>query len=525
MLSVLLPALLCGCTAPEADSARPPRAAPLNDVRAATRDMRPGGIGEAIRLGHLPGAGWEPQGAVTAPRGPEDMPDLSVLGPPISAELDDDLGEKLLDFVADNIEDRLWLNYGVSALTYEQIWGEEEGSGLCEEPAALVQFEEDGTDWEASYSLGMYGSFIGEPELQYETMPSSCSNEIVESGGDLSSLGGGCDEFYEHTFYEEGSDCRACLESQAGDWDGCVEEGACLTRAPLMSWVDDGDGPVWRRTGIGRLLACAPNLTTNIYILADYGDDGSLPRPWDHAAWTHMCVSYWDESARAPAYGCSPGVGGWEAGHTLGGGAVGRVNHIREAGSDGTPHLDRIWYASGVDLGRDGDISWFWATTPGAGQISAPETGFSTGSSAPDLSAEPFSHQPVATWGMNPLALRPDGTDPSDIDDTFARDWLATLTLKTATTRDGVLINTANASRCEDGSWEGPFPDGSWRCTDLMPPRAGWHNDAATGAWSGLSTDGGWSTQDFPQVFHLPLTTIGSTSLAPKSNCRTRASS
>ena len=68
---VLLPAILSGCTAPEADSARPPRAAPLNDVRAATRDMRPGGIGEAIRLGHLPGAGWEPQGAVTAPRGPE----------------------------------------------------------------------------------------------------------------------------------------------------------------------------------------------------------------------------------------------------------------------------------------------------------------------------------------------------------------------------------------------------------------------------------------------------------------------
>ncbi len=448
------------------------------------------------------------------PRGPQGvLPDLSLLGPPIAGDLDMDRGQALLSFVEANISSRNWSSYGVQALTYDQTWGVDGTPGLCEEPAVKVNFEEAGVAYEANYSLGLYGSLIGDPELMYEVMSGECIRELAESGGDLSQIGDRCDEFIQHTFFPDDSACKSCLEVGAGDWESCVAARACLDEAPLVSWVDDGDGKVWLRTGTATVLACAPDLTAQVFILGAYGDDGSLPLPWDHAGWAHVCLGYWDEGARAPAYGCTPGVGGWEAGHTLGAGGVGRVNYIRAAGEGGEPHRDRIWYSSEVDLGRDGTVSWFWATTPGAGQISAPESGIVTGMVSPDLSNEPFSFDPIATWGMNPLLLRPDGTDESNLDHTFARDWLATLTLKTATTRDGVLINTFNANRCEEGRWEGPFADGSYRCAQPGPPHTGWHNDASVGAASGLSTSGAWSDQDFPQVYHLPLTTIGSTGL------------
>jgi hypothetical protein len=111
---------------------------------------------------------------------------------------------------------------------------------------------------------------------------------------------------------------------------------------------------------------------------------------------------------------------------------------------------------------------------------------------------------------MNPYQLRPDGSDSSNLNDTFARDWLATLTLKTATTRDGVLINTYNHNRCQH--WEGPFENGSYRCTEVGAPFSGWHNDAAAGPAVYFGAPGSWDEQ-FVQMLYFPIATIGSTGL------------
>lgn len=91
---------------------------------------------------------------------------------------------------------------------------------------------------------------------------------------------------------------------------------------------------------------------------------------------------------------------------------------------------------------------------------------------SPDLEREPNGGYGAA-WGLNPYELRPGGTDPTNIDDTEARDWLATLALKTSTTRDGVLIVTYSQNRCAD--WQGPFDDGSYFCTATLPPEPGTH--------------------------------------------------
>lgn len=519
-VNVALPLLALAC------SPRPPvaeaRIRPVHDQLGLQRAVaaeglnRPNGIREAIARGHLPAPAYATSfGGIDAdpPRLRPEPTDMSGLGPEISgASVDDTLGQRLLDYVDENVSSRNWSTYGVASLTYDEIWGTDGTDGLCEEGAILASAEADGVTYEASYGPGVYGSFIGGIDAIMESMDEGCAAALLASGGDIDAAleAGDCDEYTEHTFFPEGSECRSCLEG-VGDYAACEDEGACLDEAASASWTYDDDGQkVWARTAVGLIWACAPDLPVPMYLMADLTEEGDIPETFDHEAWRYFCLPYWDEGAREPVYGCSSGAG---LGHTIGAGAVGRVNYIREEGASGTPHFDRVWYASSVSLGARTKIKYFWATVPGAGQISLPDDRHRPlDEPSADLSDEPVgSSDGVAGWGFNPHALRPDGTDPEDLDDTYARDWLATLVLKTATTIDGILIQTYNHSRCL--SWEGPDDEGRYLCTALGPHDPDWKEDVDISPWVYFDGAGAWTQPGFTQLFYTPMATIASTGL------------
>jgi hypothetical protein len=104
--------------------------------------------------------------------------------------------------------------------------------------------------------------------------------------------------------------------------------------------------------------------------------------------------------------------------------------------------------------------------------------------------------------GLNPVQLRPDGSDPTSLDDVQARDWLGAVTLKTATTITGVPVNFMNHSRCLD--WAGPASDGAYTCTANGWPTPGLQED----------TEVFWYTRSKRQIIALPLPTLAATGLA-----------
>lgn len=518
-LPLLLLALSACAPEARAPHARRPASRQIGLSPEAHREdlSRENGLREATQLGHLP----EPEPWLhlsererAAP--PPEVTLLSGLGPDLlGLEVDLERGASLMAYVDEEIPRSRWSRYGLAALTYEEVWGETGDDGLCEEGALIDTFEaEDGSAWEASYAVGRFGHLLDRPEPILEVISDDCAASLLAAAGDLeAALDEDCDEYDEHTFFPEGSDCRACLEREGGDYAVCVETDLCPEEAITASWTIEAGEKVWWRTAVAYLWACAPDLPVPMYLMADISDQGEMPEPFDHAAWAYFCVPYWDDGAGEPVYGCSDGTGGWAYGHTLGEGAVGRVNFVRAEGDEGEPHYDRLWYAHSMKIRGGPTIDRFWATAPGSGQISMPDDGLTGGDPDLQLPESLVTESAAGRWGLNPYALRPDGEDESELDDTYARDWLATLTLKTATTIDGIYIRTYNHNRCVEGAWEGPFADGSYRCEQLDPPSVGWGNDVSVGPWALLDLPGSWQTQDFVQQFYMPLATLGSTGL------------
>lgn len=471
------------------------------------------GLNEAMARGHLPPDPWArsfddlPVALPARPRPAEEL-DLEPLGEAVlRASMDLELGGALEAYVDENVSGSDWRKYGLSALTYEEVWGPDGAGGLCEEGGILFEHEtDDGETYEASFGAGTYAHFVGEPAAYWTELGAACQGSLADAAGDVSAAED-CDEYEEATFFPEGSDCRACLEELTGDFTACVDEGACQEEAVSKSWtIEDGE-KVWLSTAFGYLWGCAPDLPVPTYIMADIEADGTLPSAFDHEAWRFYCVPYWDEAAGEPLFGCSAGDGGSKLGHTMGAGAVGRVNYIRPAGEEGDEHYDRLWYSSKVFFSDIDDITSYWATVPGSGQISMPA---GDGERDPELDDSPLPDGGAAAWGLNPYALRPDGTDPTNIDHTFARDWLATLTLKTATTIDGIYIHTYNHNRC--AAWEGPLEDGAWRCTSNRPPDVAWRDDAYVG-WSTSIESPDADAASFHEIYAMPMATIASTGL------------
>ncbi len=481
------------------------------------------GMPEFTRLRLASGAGDVPHGL--PPRGPEPvsshLADLEPAPDSRSAfDVDDNLlsslggvlegtsggGGEELQAVLDGMTGRRAAN-GIGALTLNQLFGDTFHPGLCENGEILTTIDDGDRGLDASFQLATFMQFVSDPAPSNTPMPGDCKAGVEANAGDVDAAeaDGSCTEQEVYEFFREGEDCRACVGETAGDVTACVDEGRCYARAPVASWIDNADGTEsWYRMAKADIWACAPDWSAVAVILADLGPDGSMPEPFDHPAWGYLCIPYWDEASETSTYTCFPGEDAI-VGDTVGVGFFGRVQWMRTAGDESAPiqHRNRVAYASQAIV--DGlTIHYFWGFTPtGLGVISKPSGIPDTnGDGVTDLGDENFGFG-LDGWGINPLALRPDGADPTVLDDTLARDWLAAAALKFSTTRDGVPIQLSNHNRCADGAWEGPYDDGSWRCTTMSAPDGNWLDDA----------NNTWFDSSFTRAYPMFLTTIGSTGL------------
>lgn len=411
-------------------------------------------------------------------------------------------GEALLAAL-DELPKRRVDQYGVSALTLEQLFGDTFHPGLCEDAELLLDTEFDGDRWEMSLSVPSYMAFVNDPAPYTSTLAEACQDALTASGGDLAAAQeSGCIEDDIHQFFEAGTPCRACVEGNGGDFASCVDLGECPAEAAIQVWIDEPEGPVWYDVATAEMWACAPAETVLTLLLTDIPASGALPAAFDHEAWAYLCLPYWDESIDDTSYTCLSGEGGPKLGDALLEGMVGRVNWMHPKKDDSVDfHTNLQYWVDGIELQSGAEISWFWGFSTGAGVFSMPSyEPDSDGDGSYDLDDENYGY-PLGGWGINPYALRPDGTDPTRVGDTLARDWVGTMAIKFSTTRDGVPISVANHSRCL--SWSGETDDGSLRCLEMGPPVYGWQNDVQNTWWD----------SSFTQAYPFPVTTLGSTGL------------
>ncbi len=496
-----------------------PLAAPINDARTATSPaftvrtnlndlIAQGRVRPEYRL-HLDDLADGSSGPFV-PRKGEPALDLSPLGPALEkVDVDLDRGALFQAYVDDNVPAARWRSYGAAALTFDEIWSGNNGEPLCEEPAVLGSVKVDGETLEASYAMGAYASFLDGFEPFTESLPDTCQEALVDAEGDVAAAAqdARCAD-YAAEFFPDDSACAACLQGDAGDFPACVDAGECPEEAQVLAWIEYKDKRYTYPLAGAHLWACAPDLPVPAYVMGAFDAEGGIPTPFDHAALGAVCIPYWNDADNAPAYSCSIGNNGPDYGHALGRGMVGRVNYIRAQGDTTHPHNDRLWYASSVEVRGSVTVDYFWATNPGSGQISCPNRAVDEDGPYPDMFNEPFGIG-YAQWGYNPYGLRPGGTDDENIDDTYAREWLATLTLKTATTRDGVPIQTYHVNDCAEDGWEGPLEDGRYYCHKLTEPSASRHGDNDAGMFSYIQS-GDW---EYVQQYPTPMATIGSTGL------------
>lgn len=195
--------------------------------------------------------------------------------------------------------------------------------------------------------------------------------------------------------------------------------------------------------------------------------------------------------------------GGPTKGDALLEGMVGRVNYaMPHRGDDDEKIYKNVQYwVDEIDFDAGQVIDRFWGFSTGAGVFSMqPDEPDSNGNGVYDIEDENYGYG-LGGWGIQPYDLRPDGTDPTDADDTWARDWVGAMAIKFSTTRDGIPISVANFNRCTE--WETPAADGSSRCLSMDPPTYGWMNDVQNT----------WVDSSFTVAYPFPVTTLGSTGL------------
>lgn len=503
---------LLGCTAPVS----PPRTDAPVDLREPLA-LGPGR--ELLEAGRAVGAQLPlPEGRFSAPldeldlapRFPQAPPmasdgPLAEIGPPLTdVGVNRDLGEALqerLDALdPDDVE-----QLGVALLTLDELFGNTLEHGLCDDPELILEGSFQDQAYTATLDVPTFFQFVGEPEADMTTLGRACQNALLNAEGDIdAALAGNCDETAESEFFAAGTDCRACLESGGGDYDACVSSGECREEVPTQFWIQEEAGPRFYDAAIAYIYACAPTWTVLTYLLGDFEDDGTLPPTFDHERWAYLCLPYWDTSTESVSFTCVSGEGGPQAGDTLGEGYVGRINGVIYEGSDTVHHRGRMAYSHSITTRSDVEIGYFWGFTPsGAGIISMPQViPDSNGNGEVDLGDENYGFG-LGGWGINPHAMRPDGTDPTALDDTMARDWLAVLTLKFSTARNGIPIHIFNHNRCAEGSWQGPDSLGRYRCDTMDAPDGAWLNDV----------DNTWTDSSFTQAYAMPMVTTASTGL------------
>lgn len=403
-----------------------------------------------------------------------------------SDDVGDALNERMRDFSPAQVQ-----NYSVSLLSAAELFGEGETPGLCEMP--IIEADA-GDGYEAGLAVYTYTAILNDPEPMFVSISPGCAAAVAERSGQVEAAvdAGDCAEDEAQTFFAPGSDCRACVEDSGGDYAGCLDEGACPVEAPLAVWVADEDGVrTWYRSAAATGWACAPGWLAPFYLLSTMGEDGQLPRAFDHDSWAFLCTPFWDEAAGAPTMACQGSNEPGERG-VLAEGLFGFVSYLRPQGEEQMGWRGRQYYVDSIQFSTGADLSWSWAYAGGLGRVSAPRVIADTnGSGGVDPGDDDYGYG-AGGMGFDPHQTRPDG-------ELMARDWLAAVTLKTATTRDGVPILPYQRSRCESWVEEGDH----WRCEALGQPEDGWINDAYTT----------WADTDRSVAVSFPLATLASTGL------------
>lgn len=503
-VNLLLLALACaaGCAAP-APSTAPGLPADPSAMRGpfARGDLQP------LRSLRDPEA-RRPAGRLRELRDPPARPAsdetvLDKLASPITdAHLEEDLGEAMTEALEAADEEGANVNkYGPGVFDTYTLFGDDFHEGLCEIPQITSTVEHGGEDWDITVGVAMMENFIGTPELMYGEMSNKCAEGLLTAGGDAEAAmeSGDCVDLEILMFLPEGSECRTCVEERAGDFTGCQESGECLEEAPMVAAVGD---TFWNEAEVP-ILACAPDYTIPGVVLGTYGQEGVQPDPFDLAAWGFICAPFADPDSGRVSYGCQDGTEGSPDGDTLRVGVAGTVEGMRREGDDEVYYRHRSYYTPRISLEDGTEIRYAWEAYTSYGVLSTPpQTEDTNDDGLVDASDDGFGNGYYG-WGLNPVELRPDGADPSALDDTFAREWFAAMALKTATTQNGVAIAMANHSRCAEDGWEDLDGDGVYRCVDMDPPEAGWLSDA-NHLW--------WYHED-GTTYALPIATLASTGL------------
>lgn len=483
----LLPLALAACTRPVAEAPVGPGSSPFD-------------VGQALRSGgSIPMPDSFRRARPGSPPPPPDTDLLSALGADLSGGvLDDSVGTAMVDALASEPPDDVEA-WGAGTFTLDELFSSDYtgGEGLCEDPHAFFEFEEDGEDWELRLHLFSLLQLTSPLTAMFMELSETCADGVDAAKGDIDAAvaSGACTEEEAHGFFAEDGACWACVQDSSVD--DCLDAGECKDETPQV-YAYDGE---WYEWATADVLACAPDVPAKLFMAArDIEDDGTIPPAWNQTDWPLICFGIRDETSGEVELNFVGDSDGYEdITDGYGDGIIARIDHLREAGSSDTPHQDRVAYARRLSFADGTTTDQLILSFGGTGQISAPIV-YLDGDGDGDIDDDDWGYG-YGGWGWGPLELRPDGTDPNDINDTYARDWLAGVATKMATTRNGVPINDMTRSRCEE--WAGPHEDGSYTCIAKGGPKLGYFMDNHLF----------WYNRDHTLIDARPLITLGSTGL------------
>jgi hypothetical protein len=449
-------------------------------------------------------------------RAPSPLPDF--LGSIDGARFDLDTGQAMtaaLDRRIEELEalygDQNFEEYGISLLTLDEVFGTMEANfedALCEPLEILWEFEDDvsgsSRDYEGKIWVFPWESFVTDISPVLVQLPSICANSLASNAGDVdAAVAGACNEDDEATFFPVDSTCRACLESSAGDFDLCVDHGECMDEAQwVTAFYYETEEPALLEVWTSFLAACAPDYILFTYLLTIPDDDEEMPDTFDHDAWIHECVPMWSNALNDFDFLCVGAAPKEDHLEVLWDGVPFRTSYLRPEGTSGTPWWDRLGFASEIRFDNGMVMKYTWAGEMGSGVITGPaHYNDSNGDGIVDETDDIGSGE--YAFGLNPTELRPDGTDPTELDHTKARDFVAAAITKASSRINGIPITCYNHNRCQEDAWEGPDAEGRYRCTALDRPTMGWMEDG----WVY------WGDDASASIYTLPMATIASTGL------------
>lgn len=393
---------------------------------------------------------------------------IDALMPDVQMVPDPSRGAALVDALANLDPERAAL--GIQGLTPADL------DSLCEYPLLSMSGSDGNGPWEISIETEPF-VWLTAPQRYLVSLPAACADDLLALGGP--SGAGACSEEDEAAFFPTGSSCRTCLEVD-GDFDRCVQETECpveATRHALASPAGSFANEMYSVL-VADSLSCAPDLDIPVLLLVpDLDEDDPLPGVYEHGRIEQICTELW--SGQSLAMYCSPTIS--PIANVLLDVLPARISEVVQDGSP--PHRRRIVAPASIAVpdGRRYDLAIGYEIPLAV--LSAPMS--------------------LGGWGFPPTEVRPDGSDPAVVDDTYARDWLAGLALKTTTTIDGIPVWGFNRNRCSD--WSEPEPDGSRTCRTVDS----WD---LSGVWS---DDGmiSWFDYDAGTSYAFPFTTLVSTGL------------